>query len=243
MLAAPDARHCPDGWFHLNVRYRLFSLPQAMTGVLCDEAQPLETGPFLAWKFQYAPTQGSIGADLNRAELPGQPFYGKADFNTPVSWEGPYAGQLWTASSEADADLYYDRESGHAGHCSLRLRVDGEQKRFYPCSGPTLHTDEDRRYRLSGFIKTRGAVRAWLEAAEVLFRPEQPVASHATPIVEADEDWSYVETCYTARGEDAPFAALFIVAAGDGLAWFDEIAFEPIDNEDSPHEKTLEENV
>jgi hypothetical protein len=232
MLAAPDARHCPDGWFHLNVQYRLFSLPQALAGVLCDEAQPLETGPFLAWKFQYAPTQGPIGADLTCIELPGQPFYRVADFNTPVSWDEPYSGQLWTASCDPRADLYYDRETGHTGHCSLRLRADGGQKRFYPCTGPTVHTEEGRRYRISGFIKTRGVVRAWLEAAEVLFRPERPVARHATAAVEADEDWTYVETCYTARGADAPFAALFIAAEGDGFAWFDEIAFEPLEGED-----------
>ncbi|MHB9133040.1 MAG: hypothetical protein ACYDBB_18385 [Armatimonadota bacterium] len=227
MLDAPDVRQCPDGWFHLHVAFRLFSLPAPLAAALAARTVPPDYGPMLAWKFQYAPTSGPIGNDLNQVELPGMPPYGVADLNTPVPRDRPFFGQLWTPSSHPDADLYYDRQVGHAGHSSLRIKVEGGKKMFFPCSGPTIHTEEGRRYRVGAWIRTQGDVTAWMEGNEVLFSIWKPVETHRTPAVGPDSGWQWVETSYVARGDDAPFVGLFICAEGEGLAWYDEITFQP----------------
>ncbi|MHB9131539.1 MAG: hypothetical protein ACYDBB_10685 [Armatimonadota bacterium] len=221
--------HNPDGWFHLQAQYRLFSLPHAMAEEIARQAQPVEYGPMLAWKFQYAPTEGPIPADLNRVTLPGFIPYQKNDMSIPVTWDEPcFPCALWTASLLPEADLYWDPEIGHAGHRSLRITVTGGEKRFFPGSGPTIHTDEGQRYRVSGYVRTQGDIRAWIEGNEILFHTWNSVEAHPTPVVGPNSDWTYVETTYVARGEDAPFFAFFLVADGDGMAWFDELAFEPI---------------
>jgi len=225
MLAVPDAAQCPDGWFHLHVKFRLFSLPAEMATHLAARTTPLEFGPMLAWKFQYAPHEGPIGKDLNRIELPGIETYGTLDMNTPVPWDRPFFGQLWTPSNHPDADLFYDTDCGHAGQRSLRIKVDGKAKSFCPGSGPTMHTEEGRQYRVGAWIRTEGDVTAWVEGNEILFNTWNPVTRHATPSVGAQSDWTWVETAYVARGDNAPFAAFFICAEGTGLAWFDELTF------------------
>ena len=225
MLGVPDAGHCPDGWFHLHVKFRLFSLPAALAAHLAVHTTPPDFGPMLAWKFQYAPTEGPIGADLRRVELPGLLPNGVTDLNTPVPWDVPYFGELWTTSSHPDADLYYDLACGHAGTRSLRIKATGGAKCFFPGSGPTLHTEEGRRYRVGAWIRTEGEIRAWIEGNEILFNTWNPVAKHPTPAIGPDHDWTWVETSFIARGDDAPFAAFFICAEGTGLAWFDELTF------------------
>lgn len=231
VINVPDARHCPDGWFRLHVKYRILSLPASLATALAERTTPLEYGPMLAWKFQYAPTNGPIGTDLNRVELPGRLSYGTADFTTPVPWDEPFFGQIWTASSSPDADLYYDPQIGHHGTRSLRIAVQGEEKKFAPGSGPTVHTVAGTRYRVGAWVRTEGQVRAWVEGNEILFSNYPPVEAHATPMVEPDSDWTWVETCYVARGEEAPFVGLFVCAEGDGLAWFDEFTFVAVDTE------------
>ena len=228
MLALPSAANNPDGWFHISVTFRLFSLPSAMAAALASRTTPLDFGPMLAWKYQYAPNEGPIGKDLNRVELPGMPPYGTADLNTPVSWDHPFLGDIWTASNHPDADLYYDTQCGHTGTRSLRIKTTGEAKVFFPGSGPTVHTEEGQRYRVGAWIRTEGDVRAWVEGNEILFNSWNPIERHATSTVGADSAWTWVETSYVARGEDAPFMAFFLCAEGTGLAWFDEMTFVAI---------------
>ncbi len=228
MVGVPDARHCPDGWFHLEITARLFSIPVPLAQALAARTTPLDFGPMLAWKFQYAPHDGPIAADLNKVELPGLAYDHIADMNTPVPWDRPAWCQLWTASNQSDADLYYDPAVGHAGTRSLRISVQGKEKRFCPGSGPTYHTEAGVRYRVSAWVRTQGNVRAWVEGNEILFTSWNAVQSHPTAVVGPDSDWTYVEATYTARGDDAPFAVVFIVAEGEGMAWFDEIGCVPV---------------
>jgi hypothetical protein len=229
MIHAPDARHCPDGWFRLHVVTRLFSIPPVMADALAAQTTRPEFGPMLAWKFQYAPHEGPIAADLNRVPLPGMPSYGVADLNTPVPWDEPCFTGLWTASSLPEADLYWDPEIGHAGCRSLRVTVNGQEKHFIPGSGPTTHTEAGQRYRIGAWIRTRGDVRAWVEGNEILFQSFRPVTTHATDPVGPDSEWTWAETSYTAIGDDAPFMAFNLVAEGTGMAWFDEMTFVPME--------------
>jgi hypothetical protein len=227
MLVAPTADHATDGWVQMQVQFRLLSLPAPLACRLANEATPLDYGPMCAWKFQYAPTEGPIPVDLTRVELPGQPSYGAADFNTPVSWDHPFPGQLWTASSHPDADLYWDPHIGYVGQRSLRVTVRDQEKKFSAGTGPTTHTEAGTRYRLRAVIRTQGDVHAWVEANEVLFKSFDPVEMHSTATVGPDSEWTHVDVSYVARGDDAPFVEVMIAARGDGYAWFDALSFQP----------------
>jgi hypothetical protein len=220
-------RHAADtGWFLLHAHYRLLSIPREMAERIIADAQYLDCGAMLAWKFQY-PRLAELPDDLTRVELPGSPFYGKADWSVPVPWDKPYNGRLWTASPDPAAPVHWDRTAGRERPGAIRLRAAGGKLAFSPGSGHTLHTEEGTTYRFSIWIKTAGDAHGWIEAAEILFHPgDSP--SHPSPKVGPDSDWTYAEAAFTARGDDAPFADTVLCAEGNGQVWFTGMAFEPV---------------
>lgn len=225
VLCPPEGRQAePTGWFGLQCRYRIFSVPEPIMERAVERAQDLEHGPMLAWKFQY-PAIPELPDDLQGVQLPGSPFYGRSDFSEPVSWDRPFAGRLWTASPCPEADIHYDRSEGPDRPGSIRMRVEGDDKTFAPRTGHTLWTDECHTYRLSAWIKTQGDCEGWVSALETRFR-HGDVASHESRRVGPDSDWKRVETEYTARGEEAPFADTVLHAEGQGCVWFADLAFE-----------------
>ncbi len=135
----------------------------------------MEPGAMLAWKCQYSPLP-ELPADLTRVELPGSPFLGRFDWSRPVPWDQPFNGRLWTASPDPAAAIHYDRQTGRSAPGSIRLRVEGPELGFAAGSGHTLHTEAGTRYRLSGWIRTRGQASGWLTLIDMLFRPGEPYA-------------------------------------------------------------------
>lgn len=229
MVWPAAGRHArKTGWFELSAHYRLFSIPEALAQHLVDNAAWLETGPMVAWKFQY-PATPELPADLSRVELPGSPFYGKADWSTPLPWDKPFNGQLWTASPNPDAAIHYDRTVGRERPGSIRLRPDGERIVFGPGSGHTLHLDEGTRYRYSVWVRTRGATQARIAAWKTRFRNgDQGECASAT--LPGDSDWTELVAEITGGGDDIPFANLTLQAEGKGEAWFTDLAFERVEN-------------
>ncbi len=227
MALLPSGLQTTSGWFHLEARYRLFSIPPALAEAIAARAEEMTPGAMLAWKFQYPPLP-ELPADLNGVQLPGSPFYGKSDWSTPVPWDRPYNGRLWTASPDPRAAIHYDRAVGRTTPGSIRFRVHGNTLAFAPGSGHTLHTDPGVVYRGSVWIKTRGDATGWLELPEVLHRMgDRPV--HGSAKVGPNSDWHRVEVTYTARGDDAPFVDTVLRAEGSGEVWFTELAFDAID--------------
>lgn len=94
-------------------------------------------------------------------------------------------------------------------------RVEGPKLGFAAGSGRTLHTEAGTRYRLSGWIRTRGQASGWLTLIDMLFRPGD---GHSFPSAVAgpDADWTYVEAQLVGRGDDAPFADIVLHAQGPG---------------------------
>jgi hypothetical protein len=228
IMAFPaDGRHAaPTGWFHLEAHYRLFSIPPAMAERLVKQAKAMTPGAMLAWKFQYPPTP-ELPADLTRVKLPGSRFYGPSDWSQPVPWDRPYNGQLWTASPDPAAAIYYDRKVGRKKPGSIRLRVDGTPISFNAGSGHTLHLDEGQTYRFSIWIKTRGNAKGYVQAAEALFRAGDR-AIQTSKKVGPNSTWTQVQASVTGQKDEVPFAIPFLSAEGKGEVWFTDPCFEPI---------------
>ncbi|MBN4074129.1 hypothetical protein JYT61_01060 [bacterium AH-315-E10] len=213
-----EGRHAATGWFHIDAHYRFFSIPQKMAESISSKSTLMKPGAMLPWKFQYPPTP-ELPRDLSRVELPGSPFYGPSDWSTPIPWDEPYNGLLWTASPEPEAAIHYDRTNGFSSKGSIRLRVDSNDAFFSPGSGHTLHLDEGVRYRASIRIKTEGDVRAHMDFIELLFNLATS-SSNKTEIVGPDCDWTLVEVECIGKGDDFPFATPTLQAEGTGMAWF-----------------------
>ena len=228
MVLPPGGRHsAATGWYELHAHWRLLSLPRELMVRLVHEAAWMTPGALLAWKFQYPPT-AELPPNLARVALPGSPFEGAADWSQPVPWDQPYRGQLWTASPDPAAAIHYDRAVGHDGPGSIRLRVSGgERLVFSPGTGHTRHLEAGTRYRYTMWIRTAGAVHAWIECHETLYRPAD-VATLPSQRVGPDTAWTQVEVMLTARGDDAPFAITAIAAEGQGQAWFADMVFSPV---------------
>lgn len=215
------------GWAQLEAHYRLFSIPQRLVEHIVAEARMMTPGPMLAWKFQY-PAITELPDDINGIALPGSPFYGRSDWSTPVPWDKPFAGRLWTASPDPRADIHYDRAVGHEMPGSIRLRARGTPIRFAPASGHSLHTEAGKSYRFSIWIKAEGEAKGWIEAAETLFRCGDTGRIHRSPVVSAGTQWRQVATTFTACGDEAPFVETLLCAEGPGQVWFADMEFAPV---------------
>lgn len=226
MIAPAEGRHAAaTGWFELRAAYRVYSIPRTLCEHIVDKADFMRPGAMLAWKFQYPPTP-ELPADLSRVELPGSPFYGASDWSKPVPWDAPYNGRLWTASPDPAAPIHYDRGMGRTRPGSIRMRVEGAERGFWPGSGHTLHTDGGVTYRASVWIRTEGSATGWLDVCDTRFRTGDGNHLRSEP-VGPDSDWTRVQVELTARGRDAPFAETMLFASGTGKVWFTELCFEP----------------
>ncbi len=222
MALPPDGACARTGWYRLEARYRLFSVPRRLAEHVVERARLMTPGAFLAWKFQY-PALAELPEDLARVALPGSPFYGPSDWSRGIPWDAPYNGRLWTASPDPAAAIWFDRQAA-----AIRLRVAGEPMEFRPSSGHTLHTDAGVTYRFCARIRTAGGVRARIKLLDMLFRPGDG-RSFESATVGPDSDWTPVQAELTARGDDAPFAETLLCAEGCGEAWFADVSFTAVD--------------
>lgn len=227
MTTCPTGENARSGWFHLKSDYRIFSLTEEFASRVLEDAEDLRPSSFLAWKFQY-PAIPELPDNLAKTELPGSVFYGKSDWSKPVPWNETFNGNVWTASTDEHAAIYWDRQTGCGKPGSIRLRVRDEPIVFSPSTGHTLHLRERRKYHLSAWIKTEGQASGWIDVREMLFTPWQNTISHCTERIPGDRDWIKVETELESKGEDYPFATIMLNADGHGSVWFSELAFEEI---------------
>jgi hypothetical protein len=226
MVLPPDGTHAASGWYRLAAHYRLFSVPQPLAEHIVQGAALMKPGAFLAWKFQY-PATPELPDDLRGVALPGAPFHGPADWSRGIPWDAPFNGRLWTASPDPAAAIHFDRQAGARTPGAIRLRVAGERLEFAPGSGHTLHTDAGATCRLSAWVRTEGQVRAGLKLLDLLYRPGDG-RTFASATLPADSDWTRLETEFTARGDEAPFADTVLCAEGTGQAWFSDLVFEAL---------------
>ena len=232
LVDTPGARQQASGWTRLSAHYRVFSMPRTLSDHVLRASDPLRDRTLLAWKFKHGAVRPHLPADLTELALPGSPFYGRADWSQPVSWDEPFAGRLWMPAPNRDAPIYYDRETGRTRPGSIRLRADGLRRALSPNSGHSLHITEGQTYRFTIWAKTSGAARAWIEAWETLFSTGDGTHHHSDAAT--GDEWTELSITLTGPGDAAPFLETVLCADGEGDAWFTDMAFEPIDSNPAP---------
>ena len=224
VLLPPGSRTIrATGWCEMSVSYRLFSVPEKLAGRLLGAAEDMVPGPMLAGKFRSRAIP-VLPSNLSGIQLPGSPYFGPADWQVPIPWDGPFDGQMWMASPDPAADVYYCTDDGHPTDGSIRLAPAGDLLVVTPGSGHLRRIEANTTYLFTMWIRTEGRTEAWIECQETLYAPGDK-ARHRSESIGTDSPWTQVTTTVTGRGDDAPYAVTAICATGHGHAWFSGMSF------------------
>jgi hypothetical protein len=82
--------------------------------------------------------------------------------------------------------------------------------------------------RLSGFIKTKGDVKAHIQIQAFDAAGQQLTIAVAEPTIDGAKDWTEVKTDATAIPREAKSIIVRLVLAGKGQAWFDDLALAAV---------------
>jgi hypothetical protein len=82
--------------------------------------------------------------------------------------------------------------------------------------------------RLSGFIKTKGEVKAHIQIQAFDGAGQQLTIAVAEPTIDGARDWTEVRSDATAISRDAKSIVVRLVLAGKGQAWFDDLALAAV---------------
>ena len=162
-------------------------------------------------------------------EMPG--FYqGRlSDFEQPIPLEEGVVGHGVWASHNPQHEIYWDDNCGHSGNRSIRLRGRGAGQTVATemATGPTIHLDSGRQYRLSGWLKCQGCdgTGAQIRLNEIGLCPTGHKQTHVIGPVTGDADFARVECEFTAVSNAA---WLHFELDGGGQAWFDDVMLEEV---------------
>ena len=230
----PPTEKGADGVYHWEVSYRSLSVPPEIATVIADRAQRIDYGADTqrhdAMRCDPEPTDRDIGERLVHNPLFPAFYYGRVnDFEQPLPYNRTVPGCAMWASANEKSPTYWDDACGHSAARSIRLRCDaGSEKVSTTCFGPTPHFEPNTRYRISGWIRCEGCVGkgAAVRFNEVGFHAtnDPARAQHVAGPVTGTCDWTYVEDVFT-TGE-GQLGWLYLDLDGEGMAWFDDVAFE-----------------
>jgi hypothetical protein len=83
--------------------------------------------------------------------------------------------------------------------------------------------------RLSGFIKTKGDVKAHIQIQAFDAAGQQLTIAVGEPTIEGARDWTEVKSAATAIPREAKSIIVRLVLAGKGQAWFDDLALAAVE--------------
>ncbi|MCU0304248.1 MAG: C45 family autoproteolytic acyltransferase/hydrolase [Thermoanaerobaculales bacterium] len=150
-----------------------------------------------------------------------------------VEPDGSVVGWTRLDRSTGGAAVAPTTEHAREGVGSLRLAVAGHGS--VAAESAPIRLEVGRLYRLSGWIRTEGAVsdpttRYPTAVPAVLRMASFPFTNHS-PAVGGDSDWLRVETLFFAtRKEDRVRLHLGHNGSARGSAWFDDILLEAVDD-------------
>ena len=120
----------------------------------------------------------------------------------------------------------WDRAVGRSGHSSLRLEGRGAQGKasLMPGGGgPSLHLDEDSRYRWAAWVRTEGADGgAYLRARKIYMNPGSTDTMKESARIKGTQDWTRLEVVFDTT-DKTQFVWPYLCLDGAGRAWFDDI--------------------
>lgn len=221
-----------DGRYLSRVRYRLFSVPGAVSEALLAQARmvdmvldriDMELEREYAWCVQEFPRWPGEPKHLRYCALQ----MGRVcDFESKLDPASSVRASVFGCLDDANRPVSVVSDMGRSGTHSLRLRPRGRTACASP-SGTTIHLTAGCRYRLSAWVKTAlsdGA--ATIRAEEFLFSPANPLAKHETSSLRGvSEEWRELSVEFTAHHK-AHGVSVILEASGVGEAWFDDVLLE-----------------
>jgi hypothetical protein len=142
------------------------------------------------------------------------------------------APESWRAEGDGRERIAVVGEA-HGGRLSLKMENPGWQSSA--AASEEVGLQVGRLYRLSGWLRTRGArTRAGdrypTSVAAALSMESFPFTNHS-PAVAADSDWTRVETLFIATASrDRVRLHLGLNGPARGAAWFDDISLEEVED-------------
>ena len=224
-----------DGLYHWSARLRMYSVKPPVAAEVVRRSELIQYGVDTE---RADPLRTRAEHDLDTIKLrlcynPEFPpfYYGRVnDFETPVPYDQTVAGSFIWATDCPEHDAYWDRDCGHNGNRSIRLRsrTPGQEVRT-GTHGPTPHLTPDTEYRLSGWIRCEDveAPGAEIEFREIGMNQREQSAIHLAGPICGTCDWTYVEAEFR-TGPHSDLGWLYLRLNGSGSAWFDEIGLEEV---------------
>ncbi len=150
------------------------------------------------------------------------------DFETPVDpWE-PEDCPIFHLPLAPEGPVVWAEDEAHSGRRSVRLtnRIINDRTELFPV-GAVCNVKSHTRYRLSGWIKTRGVDRfARLELASFEYGYTNLIDQAASANVKGTRDWTYVEVILDS--DESAYLMPILRLYGPGVAWFDDLKLEEI---------------
>jgi hypothetical protein len=197
----------PDGYFHYRLSAELVNLPPKLAKRLLKEAKD------------------PVRPDRWREQSVALPFAMETvnSFEKPVDpWEAEECPILVVPAGK-DASIRWATDAAHTGRRSIRLeaRQWSERQEFFP-TGAVCNVKPHQRYRLTGWIRTKGVKRyARLTLSSYEYGYTNVVDWARTPDLSGTTDWT--EVSVELDSGDEAYLMPRLVLYGPGVAWFDDI--------------------
>ncbi len=144
----------------------------------------------------------------------------------------------WQHASEGVMEFWVDREVGHGDHSSLRIQSHTAASGNWNVTalGPAFGEEpfaDGKRYRLSGFVRTRnlrGEARLGLRVHRQNIGDVFDIGSyetyHSTASASGNTDWMPIDVTTPPISPAPDRVHLLLEQIGEGASWFDDVLFE-----------------
>ncbi|HEY3396605.1 MAG TPA: hypothetical protein VGM19_03000 [Armatimonadota bacterium] len=196
-----------NGMFHFHMACEFVNIGGALARQLLKKAQdPVRPK---TWRKQMVALAFHMGVEN--------------DFEEAVDVWQPEDCPLFTLPKATDGPVVWADDEAHSGKRSIRLtnHILNERNELHP-AGAVCNVKSHTRYRLSGWIKTKGVDRfARLELASFEYSYDNHIDKAATANVVGTKDWTYVEV--ELNSDEEAYVMPILRLYGPGSAWFDDL--------------------
>lgn len=163
----------------------------------------------------------------SRAQSVALPFHMDVvnSFEEAVDIWQPETCPIFVMKLADDASPAWAEGVAHSGSRSIRISGTGGRQEFYPDGAPCM-VEPHRRYRLEGWIRTRGVERfARLELESFEYTQSNVIERALSAPVCGESEWTRVDVVLDS-GDEA-YVLPRLVLYGPGTAWFDDLRLSP----------------
>ena len=199
-----------DGYFHFQMKTEFVNLNPEMAKTFLNKAvDPVKPK---RW----------------RHEMVALPFHMDTvnSFERPVDPWQPETCPILGVAKDPSAPIQWVSDAAHTGRRSIRMEAQAcnERQVLFP-TGAVCNVRPHQRYRLCGWVKTKGVDRfARLELASYEYTYTNVIDQACSPGVSGTRDWTRVDV--ELDSGDEVYLMPRLVLYGPGTAWFDDLKLE-----------------